>query len=511
MNRVLRRINEDLNLMERGITICVNQNQYNVRGAILAFVEDTLAAHEFTGFKEGVGFAYQKCRECECTFEDMQTNFNEKDFILRSLDRYDQQTAEIGMARTAGLRDRLSMAYGINVRSEARNFPHFDIINMVPEDIMHVLFEGIVIYEIRLVLRTLFVEGVFTLKQLNEIIENFHYGYKHKECKPNAMPQKIFENDDTVTLKQSSSSMIVLLRLLPFFLVIKLNADINNPYIEFISELCELVLIILAPVISIETLQVLKVLISRHCRKFKELFPNYNIIPKQHYLLHLPSTIEKYGPLVHVWSMCFENKHQFFKQKMTGSKNFKNIEKSVANHFARYECALNACEKHPLFHNDLIVGKSTNISNLAETKQRINAFFGTEIDCIKHVHSVSWVILHGQKFIPKECEIAFGESNGLPEFGSLQYVWIVSIMDENISTQRVFFGLQMYETLRFDYDVQGHVVKHSDMAQGHEPIDASSLFVPLPLHLYNIGDVMYIFVPYDMIDLVKHKRESVEV
>lgn len=84
----------------------------------------------------------------------MQTNFNEKDFILRPLDRYDQQTAEIGMARTARLRDRLSMAYGINVRSEARNFPHFDIINMVPEDIMHVLFEGIVLSEIRLVLRT---------------------------------------------------------------------------------------------------------------------------------------------------------------------------------------------------------------------------------------------------------------------------------------------------------------------------------------------------------------------
>lgn len=123
-------------------------------------------------------------------------------------------------------------------------------------------------------------------------------------------------------------------------------------------------------------------------QKCKELFPNYNIIPKQHYLLHLPSTIEKYGPLVHVWSMRFENKHQFLKQKMTGSKNFKNIEKSVANHFARYECALNACEKHPLFHNDLVVGKSTNISNLAETKQRINAFFGTEIDCIKHVHTV---------------------------------------------------------------------------------------------------------------------------
>lgn len=100
----------------------------------------------------------------------------------------------------------------------------------------------------------------------------------------------------------------------------------------------------------------LKILIFRHCRKFKELFPKHNIIPKQHYLLHLLSTIEKYGRLVHVWSMQFENTHQFLKQKMAGSKNFKNIEKSMANHFARYECALNACEKHRLFYHDMVVG-----------------------------------------------------------------------------------------------------------------------------------------------------------
>lgn len=55
MNRVLRRINEDLNLMERGITICVHQNQYNVRGAILAFVGDTLAAHVSQDLKKVLG------------------------------------------------------------------------------------------------------------------------------------------------------------------------------------------------------------------------------------------------------------------------------------------------------------------------------------------------------------------------------------------------------------------------------------------------------------------------
>lgn len=57
MNIVLKRINEDLKELERGITIQIMGNQINVKGATLAFVGDTVAAHEFTGFKEGVGFA----------------------------------------------------------------------------------------------------------------------------------------------------------------------------------------------------------------------------------------------------------------------------------------------------------------------------------------------------------------------------------------------------------------------------------------------------------------------
>lgn len=80
---------------------------------------------------------------------------------------------------------------------------------------MHVLFEGVVIYETRLVLRSLFANGA---KQLNRVLEDFPYGYKHRECRSNIMPQHIFE-DDTMTLKQSSSSMIVLIRFLPVFLM----------------------------------------------------------------------------------------------------------------------------------------------------------------------------------------------------------------------------------------------------------------------------------------------------
>lgn len=73
-----------------------------------------MAANEFGGYKIGVGFAYQKCRTCKCTFDDMQANFEEHLFIERNLDRYDEQCYELSVAQTQSVRDAISRAYGIN-------------------------------------------------------------------------------------------------------------------------------------------------------------------------------------------------------------------------------------------------------------------------------------------------------------------------------------------------------------------------------------------------------------
>ena len=51
-------------------------------------------------------------------------------------------------------------------------------------------------------------------------------------------------------------------------------------------------------------------------------------------------------------------------------------------------------------------------------------FFGNDLDNISAIHRVSWVIYRGNKFIPMKCEVAFGEVNGLQEFGHLQFIWV---------------------------------------------------------------------------------------
>lgn len=84
-------------------------------------------------------------------------------------------------------------------------------------------------------------------------------------------------------LKQSAGQMLVLLKILPF-LIDKIG---ENNYTQMICKMLEIVKILFSPIIAVSTLSRLKLLIEQHLKHFKQLFPDENIIPKQHYLLHL--------------------------------------------------------------------------------------------------------------------------------------------------------------------------------------------------------------------------------
>ena len=47
--------------------------QYHIKGRLIAFVGDTPAVNLVGGFKEGVGMAMRKCRQCMATFDQIQT------------------------------------------------------------------------------------------------------------------------------------------------------------------------------------------------------------------------------------------------------------------------------------------------------------------------------------------------------------------------------------------------------------------------------------------------------
>ena len=68
----------------------------------------------------------------------------------------------------------------------------------------------------------------------------------------------------------------------------------------------------------------LKSAVKEYLTNFKRTY-NVNIIPKQHYLVHLPSQMLAFGPLIRCWCMRFEGKHAHFKDLAKNMWNFKNL------------------------------------------------------------------------------------------------------------------------------------------------------------------------------------------
>lgn len=82
---------------------------------------------------------------------------------------------------------------------------------------------------------------------------------------------------------------------------------------QVLLTLKDIVELVVAPVHTVETIAYLDFKISEHRDRFLAVFPEETLTPKHHSLEHYPALIEKYGPLVGVWTMRFEAKHSFFK------------------------------------------------------------------------------------------------------------------------------------------------------------------------------------------------------
>lgn len=181
---ILKRIEKDLTELYNGVKIQVGNSEIMLYGAVISVCGDTLAQHDLAGFKSGVGFAFSKCRHCECDFETMQNHFDGKSFTLRTLQNHIRECREIERASTDSLKNALMTTYGINRRSKLIDFPAFDLIQQTPQDIMHIMLEGVVPQEIKCALKRIILSGNIDLDCINSGIQGFPYSTSDIQVKP---------------------------------------------------------------------------------------------------------------------------------------------------------------------------------------------------------------------------------------------------------------------------------------------------------------------------------------
>ena len=444
---------------DMGYDFHIQNGIVRLRGALLAVIADTPASNFLGGYKGGVGGARRKCRDCMADFDDMQTKFEEDDFMLRSKELHEYHLQQL--EENEGLRTHFSKEYGVNKKSILLEAPYFDVTKQLPQDVMHVILEGGLQRTFYFVLIHFLESGIFSLEDLNAFIVNFNYGYSELKDKPVVISQEDLQ-DPAKNLGQTAAQIWLLSRVFPFF---------GEPYAYHCSDvwkvfimMSEITGICLSKKITINILGYLRVLIKEHLQLFKDVF-NQNITPKQHYLVHLPSQILKFGPTVRAWAMRFEAKHQTFKKIPKVTKNFKNLPKTLSE---RHQSGVRAdsipladddASDHPLFRRDFTVGRGSTFSRVLEDRDRedvarsITRFYPTFGELSEAViFQVGSVTIHGTCYKADLNTILLAEmGHSLPVFASLMNIWVCETY--------IFFGLKLYETVEFASNLHAYEIK----------------------------------------------------
>lgn len=497
IDKILEPFLEDMMKLSEGISFSTDAGNVVIRGALLAVVADTPASHQLGGFKEGVGGAYSKCRQCECSEDNMQVHFIDNNFIERNSESHINYCEEIENAATSYMKNHLKTTYGINRRSILMEFPGFDVTKMLPQDIMHVMLEGVVQHEIKQVLQHLVEKGELDLDKFNKKLTQFQLSYFDRKDKPCEIQPTVLFSDDS-RLKQTASQMMVFLKILPFVLLGLVSSE--NEHFRFIIQLLNIYHILVSPVISLGALSILKDWINDHLKKFKELFPNLTILPKQHYLIHFPKTIKRFGPPIRYSCMRFEAKHKYFK-RLAVKQNFLNLSKTLATRYQKEECISQVGDDpyhHPLFSSELSVGPPKALSHIDifHLKRQISLFCGQDAsNSFISAYSSNHVTVCGTKYLINQCYLLVGFNFSMPQFGLLKKIYIVNSTD-------IMFETEMLDTVKFDKDLQAYQVEQPCIAQGFEFCRQSDLIDYTCYGLVYMNETAYIPIEYDLFDLI---------
>ena len=254
-------------------------------------------------------------------------------------------------------------------------------------------------------------------------------------------------HDKNNTLHQTSSTMQSFLVALPF--VLHGLVDEDNEHLLFLLQLVQIYKIIISSVFTYATLEKMKILIRDHLQKFTELFKDCDLIPKQHFMIHFPSIIEKHGPPVIYNTARFENNHQDPKKKVIARQNYINVPKSVCDSEVRQEAVeiKTSAEDHILFNNSFCAGKLNPLKDnqLQYFKEKARSFCNLDIHLEgKVVHNTKQLSIGSLKIITDYTFVAVEAKDDKLFFGLVKHIYV-------INKKNTFLEIKMFDSIGLKY------------------------------------------------------------
>lgn len=288
---------------------------------------DIPALNWLGGFKESVSKAHKFCRTCEIENDKIETHIKVSDLRLRDLTCHKSVLKKLEDAKINNkLKEHIEISkkHGINYKSCLLNLKNFDVTKGLLHDPMHVLFEGICHLELKCFLNDcLNTRRLFSLQFLNEKIKAFKYFKVDISDVPNVIDLK---NISAGVFTQTAAQMKTLYHNLPLMLGSFFDHD-NENWINMIR-MINIINLVFSYLFTERTIEELKNEVEKYLINFLRLYPEINITPKMHTLLHFPDQMRNFGPLRLHSTFRFESKNGSLKN--IKYKNFKNICKSVS-------------------------------------------------------------------------------------------------------------------------------------------------------------------------------------
>ena len=485
LNKILEPFINDLNtLSSTGVSVSINGSSQTFKGSLLAFLGDNLASNDIGGFKKSFSFAFRSCRTCLATKDTLSTSFVSEGYKMRDDESHQKQVSMLNGPAS----EHYSMIYGINKRSCLLDVNGYSLFNGgLPHDAMHDILEGIASRQIKLLILHCTTAGYFTLKDFNEKLINFNYGYSESN-RPVPILKHVLQMHDK-PLRASASQTLLLIHILPLIIAEQIPED-DNDWLCFLL-LRKIADIVFCPTASEGLCSSLKLLISEYLHKYVVLYGSEEFFPKLHFLIHYPNQIMNVGPMVCTWTMRHEAKLNFFKQ---GSHliNFKNVAFSLANRHQRWMC-YEAAGKG-ILHNPLECGPAKHSTGLSLFKDEMKdirdslSLILPEVSPEATIFRPSWVKRDGIHYESNNAYVIVGSDGLDPIFGHLDELLV-------IGGDIVIFCVSLCRVLYFHSHYHAYVISITPKRSLF-----STLYDPKIYHSHRLADQLtYISLLYEFL------------
>lgn len=317
---------------------------------------DNLGQHTIGGLIESFTGNYF-CRFCEM----LRENFLE-----------DQETGEFREAawRTPDsfqtcLRrkesQRLENYKGVKRDSPLHQLKYFKVFQpRLAPCIGHDLFiGGVADHDLAVMINHFISQGWISLRRLNNKVNKFKFTGVDSRNKPAPF-------NGGKKLGGHAVQNWTFIRYLPFFMGKKVKTE--DPTWNLFLLLKETLEYVCAPALSSEQIEYMRSLINRYLKERKILDTKYR--PKHHFFSHYADLYILFGPLIYLWTLAFEHRHQYFKRVAQICKNFINLGHTLVEKYLLLQAYQSS---GIMFPDGPIVSESSNLQD-DNFEENVHAF-----------------------------------------------------------------------------------------------------------------------------------------